>query len=208
MESDLLHDRTSHDSIQTNSVMAQYDYGSVCHPYRRRPKRASSLLITMSVEMSATLLHWNGTSKPVTYMSTDLIPPGELRSFATVEVTVPIEDARSLLEQPTLNSAGYELLQAPTPLSTAQFYDADVVTTRYYDECCELLKTFTSAEKVVRSGAGTRVRRGARSKTQLVFNSSGAYTVLYDTAAALECRRMYRTRLVSAYPRTYRRTAR
>jgi hypothetical protein len=35
MESDLLHDRTSHDSIQTNSVMAQYDYGSVCHPYRR-----------------------------------------------------------------------------------------------------------------------------------------------------------------------------
>ena len=33
MESDLLHDRTSHDSIQTNSVMAQYDYGSVCHPY-------------------------------------------------------------------------------------------------------------------------------------------------------------------------------
>eukprot|EP01043_Picozoa_sp_COSAG02_P012125 COSAG02_NODE_461_length_21848_cov_235.681043_14_plen_182_part_00 len=34
-ESDLLHDRTSHDSIQTNSVMAQYDYGSVCHPYRR-----------------------------------------------------------------------------------------------------------------------------------------------------------------------------
>jgi hypothetical protein len=35
MESELLHDRTSDDSIQTNSLMVQYDYGSVCHPYRR-----------------------------------------------------------------------------------------------------------------------------------------------------------------------------
>ena len=103
----------------------------------------------MSEETRAALLHWNGTSKPVTYMSTTLIPPGELRSFATVEVTVPIEDARSLPQQPTLDTAGYELLEAPTPLSTAQFYDADIVTTRYYDECCELLKRFTGADKVV-----------------------------------------------------------
>ena len=35
MESELVHDRTSDDSIQTNSLMVQYDYGSVCHPYRR-----------------------------------------------------------------------------------------------------------------------------------------------------------------------------
>ena len=52
-------------------------------------------------------------------------------------------------QRPTLGSAGYELLQAPTPLSTAQFYDADVVTTTYYDQCCKLLKDFTGAEKVV-----------------------------------------------------------
>jgi hypothetical protein len=116
-----------------------------------------NLISAMSVEMSATLLHWNGTSKPVTYMSTDLIPPGELRSFATVEVTVPIEDARSLQQQPTLDSAGYELLEAATPLSTAQFYDADIVTTRYYDECCELLKGFTGADKVVAFDHNVRV---------------------------------------------------
>jgi len=43
MESELVHDRTSGDSIQSNSVMAQYDYGSVCHPYPRapRPRRGS-----------------------------------------------------------------------------------------------------------------------------------------------------------------------
>ena len=35
MESELLHDRTSDDSIQSNSVMAQYDYGSEFHPYLR-----------------------------------------------------------------------------------------------------------------------------------------------------------------------------
>ena len=29
MESELLHDRTSDDSIQSNSVMAQYDYGQL-----------------------------------------------------------------------------------------------------------------------------------------------------------------------------------
>lgn len=114
-----------------------------------RGGRERGVAMSEPVSMRAALLHWNGSSKPVTYMSTDLIPPGEQRSFATMEVTVPIEDARRLAERPTLSSAGYELLEAPTRLTTAQFYDADIVTTAYYDECCKLLKGFTGAEKVV-----------------------------------------------------------
>jgi hypothetical protein len=102
-------------------------------------------------DASATLLHWDGTSKPVTYMSTDLIPEDGQRSFATAEIPVPISDARSFPEsdRPTLGTAGYELLLRPTPLSTAEFYDADAVTTTYYDECCDLLLRFTGAQRVV-----------------------------------------------------------
>ena len=40
MESELVHDRTSGDSIQSNSVMAQYDYGSV--PKRRLGSRVET----------------------------------------------------------------------------------------------------------------------------------------------------------------------
>jgi hypothetical protein len=98
---------------------------------------------------TAVLLHWDGSSKPTTYMSTDLIPVGADRSFSTMGVACEIADARGLAERPRLDSAGYELLDAPTPLTTAQFYDADAVAGAYYEECCELLRRHTGAARVV-----------------------------------------------------------
>ncbi len=49
-ESDLLHERTSDDSIQTKSVMALYDYGSVWAPPRAVPARAWRLRIRIRWE--------------------------------------------------------------------------------------------------------------------------------------------------------------
>ena len=48
-----------------------------------------------------------------------------------------------------MDTAGFELLTVPTPLSTAEFYDAEAVIGRYYDECCELLRSHVGAARVV-----------------------------------------------------------
>lgn len=69
--------------------------------------------------------------------------------FTAVEVSAAIADARQLAQAPTLDTAGFELLAVPTPFSTAELYDADTVTGSYYDECCELLKAFTGASRVL-----------------------------------------------------------
>eukprot|EP01052_Picozoa_sp_SAG31_P044410 SAG31_NODE_7730_length_1607_cov_1.777188_1_plen_230_part_00 len=97
----------------------------------------------------AVLLHWDGSSDPTTYMSTELIPEGRPQSFGTAGVSVHIGDARAEQSPPTLHTAGFELVHAPTPLQTADFYDADTVTSTYYDECCALVSQHTGASVVL-----------------------------------------------------------
>ena len=109
---------------------------------------ATRRAMSSGASTEAVLLHWDGTSEPTTYMSTELIPDGAERSFATAEVTCIIADARAETGL-TLHTCGFELLEAPTPLQTAEFYDADTVTSTYYAECCALVREHTGAAEVV-----------------------------------------------------------
>ena len=66
--------------------------------------------------MQASLLHWNGSSKPVTYMSTALIPPGEERKMAHERLARPDYLACFRPNLAIDTSGGYALLERPAPL--------------------------------------------------------------------------------------------
>lgn len=44
---------------------------------------------------SVTLPHWDGVSKPVTYMGPALVPPGENMNFKVVDIPVAIRGERA-----------------------------------------------------------------------------------------------------------------
>lgn len=67
---------------------------------------------------------------------------GEFRT-----TNVPILDARSLAEQPTLDREGFELAWAPT--ACADFFDAEAIERTYYPEVVRLLREHTGAAEVV-----------------------------------------------------------
>jgi hypothetical protein len=100
-------------------------------------------LPTIEVPLTFIVPSWPG--KPRVLMSINHAEPnrptGEFRS-----VVVPIADARSLPERPTLDREGFALQEHRTRV--ADFYDATAVERVYYAEIVELLKRATGAAEV------------------------------------------------------------
>ena len=61
-------------------------------------------------------------------------------------VSMPVYDCRPVLEEMTLDVAGFEVLNRPTPFN--DWYDADAVKANYYPEVSAILKQATGALEV------------------------------------------------------------
>ncbi|MBT6273743.1 MAG: methyltransferase, partial [Chromatiales bacterium] len=66
--------------------------------------------------------------------------------FETEYRDVDISDIRAKAQEPTLDKEGFCLKHAPT--GVANLHDDGVVSAQYEPELCELLKTFTGADRV------------------------------------------------------------
>jgi len=97
----------------------------------------------------------------INYVSTDskinrrFVAPGRECNTGTYEFhTVDIRDGRPFKEQISLDTYGFELVEAPTDVSN--FFDKAEVDSKYPAEMTKLLKDITGADQVVPLGWMTR----------------------------------------------------
>src|ERR1700732_4586699 len=84
--------------------------------------------------------------KPVAYNYEP--PPGtSVRTGQSVTYTVPIRDARPLIDQLSLDKEGFVLLHHQTAVTN--FYDEEQITSVYYPECERVMQAATGAARVV-----------------------------------------------------------
>lgn len=103
-------------------------------------------------------------------------PPGKpWRNTAYEPRPMAVRDARRLTEQPTLETAGFTLVEAPSAVS--DFYDERQLVETYYAEVEALVKKLTGASKVVvfdhtiRDGRNAqRDERGVREPVKRAHN--------------------------------------
>ena len=103
-------------------------------------------------------------------------PPGKpWRNTAYEPRPMAMHDARQLAEQPTLEAAGFTLVEAPSAVS--DFYDERQLVDTYYGEVEVLVKKLTGASKVVvfdhtiRDGRNAqRDERGVREPVKRAHN--------------------------------------
>lgn len=103
-------------------------------------------------------------------------PPGKpWRNTAYEPQPMAVRDARRLTEQPTLETAGFTLVEAPSAVS--DFYDERQIVDTYYAEVEALVKKLTGASKVVvfdhtiRDGRNAqRDERGVREPVKRAHN--------------------------------------
>ena len=103
-------------------------------------------------------------------------PPGKpWRNTAYEPRPMAVRDARRLTEQPSLETAGFTLVEAPS--AVGDFYDERQIVDTYYGEVEALVKTLTGASKVVvfdhtiRDGRNAqRDERGVREPVKRAHN--------------------------------------
>lgn len=114
--------------------------------------------------------------------------PEDLQTLGATE-RITVHNARLLDPPPSLESHGFQLVIAPT---TLDLLDTDVVYTKFYQECRQLLKRVTGCEEV--RGGGHEYRNGfggvsgPRGAKRTPNGSGGAYAqgIHADMCAAVE----------------------
>ena len=116
--------------------------------------------------------------------------PEELKTLG-VSGHITVHNARYLGPAPTLDSHGFQLVNAPSNLN---LMDTDIVRGSFYEECRELLRRVTGCDEV-RGGAheyrnGFGGRSGARGVKPTPNGSGGAYAqgIHADMSPAVEDR--------------------
>jgi len=110
------------------------------HERRTDTERTGSVLGTMRfVERDAAIAAAAGEARLVDYRgSSAQLPP-----LRYEEVTCSIRDARREPSRTTLGAAGFTLIEQPTEVS--DWFAAEQVTSRYYEECRNAAKALTGA---------------------------------------------------------------
>jgi hypothetical protein len=105
-----------------------------------------------NAKVTTSLQYWDGKSKPLSYMSQDLVPPGGQTTFDMSSLTFQMNDMRKLAAETTLSldSNGFEFVHHRTSLSPESFLDAKVVKDMYYKEMERLLlDNITGSKRVI-----------------------------------------------------------
>lgn len=107
-------------------------------------------------------------------------PPGKpWRNTAYEPRPMAVRDARRLAEQPTLESAGFTLVDAPS--AVRDFYDERQLVDTYYGEVEALVKKLTGASKVVvfdhTIRDGRNIKRDDRGVREPVKRAHNDYTL-------------------------------
>ena len=140
-----------------------------------------------SIATRASFVHprYRGFRVPNRWSAQD---PAELKTLG-VQQEIVVHDARRLCPQPTLDSHGFQLVEAPTAVD---LLDTDAVRELFYPECRALLRRTTGCGEArggnheYRNGFGGET--GARGVRPTPNGSGGAYAqgIHADMCAAVE----------------------
>ena len=94
-----------------------------------------------SVVCTAQVEYWDGVSKPVFYMTDDLIPQGQSQMFSRASLKFSLRDLREFAAATALDldKEGFRFIRHSTSLTHTDFFNTSTITGTYYEEIRKLL---------------------------------------------------------------------